>query len=282
MSKTEPDSCTERPASGQGVYLYCFARCTVAGRIEATGVYDHTEVTSLTVGEVAAVFSRVSMGDFIGPSGDANLRDASWIVPRARQHEQVVEEVMHLSPVLPARFGTVLSSTSILERLAAKNAETIRQFLERMVNLEEWSVKAFLDVPKAEGWLLRSPAALDETAAGQGPVSPGVRYIQGKRLRAHVLRRLEESSRQTAEEVGRALAAHAVDVCPLRPQSKGASGRDGKMILNCALLLLKDRVAELREGASEIEARYADRGLSLNISGPWPPYSFCPAVLDVE
>lgn len=267
--------------SSQGVYLYCFARPTVAGRIEAAGVDDHTEVTFLTVGEVAAVFSKVSLEDFTGPAGDANLRDVSWIVPRARQHERVVEEVMHLSPVLPARFGTVLSSTSVLERLVAKNAEKIRQFLERMVNLEEWSVKAFLDLPKAEEWMLTSQAALAEPP-GRGPVSPGVAYIQGKRLRAHARRRIEEWCRRTAEEVGRLLAAHAVDVRPLRPQLGGTSAEDSKMILNCALLVSKDRMVELGERASEIEAGYADAGLSLNVSGPWPPYSFCPSVLDVE
>jgi hypothetical protein len=261
--------------------LYCFAGPTVAGRIEAAGVDEQTEVTALTVGEVAAVFSKVSLEDFIGPVGDANLRDASWIVPRARRHERVVEEVMRLSPVLPARFGTVLSSTSVLEQLVAGSAENIRQFLDRMVNREEWSVKAFLNLPKAEEWMMTSQAALAEPP-GRGPVSPGLAYIQGKRLRARAQRQMEEWCHRTVEGVGRSLAARAVDVCPLRTQLRGTSAKDGKMVLNCALLVSKDRVVELHEQASEIEARYADRGLGLNVSGPWPPYSFCPSILDVE
>jgi hypothetical protein len=277
----EPDSCAQQPASSQGVYLYCFAHPTVAGQIEAAGIDDRTEVTSLTVGEVAAVFSKVSLEDFIGPSGDANLRDLSWIVPRARQHERVVEAVMNLSPVLPARFGTVLSCRSVLEQLAAGSAEKIRQFLDRMVSREEWSIKAFLDVPKAVGWMLTSQAAPVETPE-RDHVSPGVGYIQGKRLRTCARRRVDDWSRRTAEEIGRLIAIHAVDVRPLRLQSGGTSGKDGKMILNCALLVSQDRVAELRERASEIEAGYADAGLSLSISGPWPPYSFCPSVLDIE
>ena len=261
--------------------MYCFASPTVAGRIEASGVDELTDVTSVTVGEVASVFSKVSLEDFIGPAGDANLRDASWIVPRARRHERVVEEVMRLSPVLPARFGTVLSSASVLDQLVVGSAEKIRQFLDRMVNLEEWSVKAFLDLPKAEEWMMTSQAALADPP-GRGPASPGVAYIQGKRLRARARRQMEEWCHRTVEGVGRLLAAHAVDVCPLRPQLRGTSAKDGKMVLNCALLVSKDRVVELGERASEIEAGYADAGLSLNVSGPWPPYSFCPSILDVE
>lgn len=281
MIRTQSDLCAQRPPNSQGVYLYCFMRPGVVDRIQAAGVDDRTEVASLTVGEVAAVFSPVSLDAFIGPSGNANLHDASWIVSLARRHEHVVEEVMQLSPVLPARFGTVLSSRSILGQLAAKNAGKIRQFLEEMVNREEWSVTAFLDVPKAEGWMLASQAAIDEIP-GQDPVSPGVRYIQDKRRRAYARQRLEDWRHHTAGEVGRSLAAHAVDARSLPLQPREASGPGTTMLLNCALLVLKSQVVELCEHASLIEARYANRGLSLNVSGPWPPYSFCPPALNAE
>ena len=31
----------------------------------------------------------------------------------------------------------------------------------------------------------------------------------------------------------------------------------------------------------DVNTQYADRGLRLEVTGPWPPYSFCPA-LDME
>jgi len=281
MPETEPNLCAQPPASSHGVYLYCFARPAAAGQIAAPGVDDDTEVAALTVEGVAAVFSPVSLETFSGPSGTANLHDLSWIVPRARRHEQVVEAVMQLSPVLPARFGTVLSSAATLERLTARNAGKIRGFLEQMADREEWSVKAFVDVPKAEAWLLASQAAL-EAVPERGPVSPGLRYIHVRRFHVHARRQLEEWSRRTAAEVQQSLAAHAVDFCLLRLQSQEAPVKDQKLVLHCALLVLKDRVVEWRERATEIEARYADRGLSLSICGPWPPYSFCPSLLDGE
>ena len=36
-----------------------------------------------------------------------------------------------------------------------------------------------------------------------------------------------------------------------------------------------------RAEPSALEAQYADQGVSLGVSGPWPPYRFCPPVLDV-
>jgi hypothetical protein len=280
MREPESELCTRLPASGPGVYVYCFARDTVADRIETTGI-DDADVTALAVEGIAAVYSPVPVGTFSGPSGDANLRNVAWIAPRARRHERVVEEVMRFSPVLPVRFGTVFSSTSALEGTVAANAGPIGLFLARMADLEEWSVKAFLDMPKAEAWLVASQTAVDETTE-PGPVSPGLRYIQGRQLRVGARRRLQDLGRQTAGEVERLLAAHAVDICPLRLQDREASWQDRQMVLNCAQLVLKDRVAAWRDHAIEIEARYAERGLSLNICGPWPPYSFCPSLLDGE
>ena len=279
MQKTAPDLCAAPPASSPGVYLYCFAHDAVAGRIDAPGIDEDTAVTAVAAEGIAAVVSPVSVESFNGPAGDANLRDVAWVAPRARWHERVVEEVMRLSPVLPVRFGTVFSSTSALERLVAANAGPIRLFLARMADLEEWSVKAFLDVPKAEAWLMASQAAVDETTE-PGPASPGLRYIQGRRLRVDARRRLQDLGRRTAGEVERLLAAHAVDVCPLRLQQREASWQDRKMVLNCAQLILKDRAAAWRERAAEVEARYVEQGLSLNVCGPWPPYSFCPSLLD--
>lgn len=281
MREVESDLCAERPTSSPGVYLYCFARRAITGRIEAPGFEDQAQVTCLTVGEIAAVFSDVPLESFSGPTGDANLRDASWIVPRARRHEQVVEEVMRSSPVLPARFGTVLSSRATLERLAARNAKSIEQFLDQMADREEWSVKAFLDMRQAETWLLASQAAPDAVPGTNAP-SPGLRYIQARRLVTQTRQQLGDWRRRTAEEIERSLATHAVDVRPLRLHAGETPGETNQMILHDAMLVLKEQLDAWRACAGEIEARHTGRGLSLSISGPWPPYSFCPAVFDVE
>ncbi len=114
MPQAESNPCAEQPVTSAGVYLYCFARRTVSGRIQVPGIEEHSAATTLTVGEIAAVFSEVPLDSFNGPGGEAHLRDASWIVPRARRHEQVVEEVMRVSPVLPARFGLQVLQLDVL------------------------------------------------------------------------------------------------------------------------------------------------------------------------
>lgn len=279
MQEMEASLSAAPPASSTGVYLYCFARRAVADRIAGAGVDDDTQVSSLTVGPLAAIYSPVCRAAFSGPAGDAHLRDLSWVLPRAQRHEQIVETTMQLSPVLPARFGTVLSSAAQLERLLATNAAQVQSFLDQVTGKEEWSAKAFLDLPTAEAWLLTSQAPGE--APAQGPLAPGLRYIQSRRQHVHARQQFADLCHQTAEGVARMLTAQAVDVRVLRLSAEEGD-KDKRPVFNYALLLTSDCVGEFRERASAIEAQYAERGLSLHISGPWPPYSFCPAVLDVE
>ena len=69
-----------------------------------------------------------------------------------------------------------------------------------------------------------------------------------------------------------------MDVCPMRLQDKSTSGRDKEMVLNCALLLRRDSVRTFRQQVDRIGAAYAEQGITLEVSGPWPPYNFCPSI----
>jgi hypothetical protein len=48
------------------------------------------------------------------------------------------------------------------------------------------------------------------------------------------------------------------------------------MVLNAAYLVEAERVGELREFATELEAEHAALGASIELTGPWPPYNFVP------
>ena len=75
----------------------------------------------------------------------------------------------------------------------------------------------------------------------------------------------------------------ALDQCATRScqrrildDSKQPDGREE--VLNLAALLGRDRVAEFRRRIEAINRERAEDGLSFALTGPWPPYSFCPAL----
>jgi len=259
------------------VYLYCFARSAGARRVSAVGIDGRNRVSALEEGGVAAVVSRVSPTEFAAASGDDHLADPAWVIPRAYQHERVIEEVMRRSPVLPARFGTVFSSRRALATLLAHRAAEVAAFLAGIADKEEWAVKGFVDLERA-GTSLLSTDPFFRGCSQRLPKSPGARYLQEKRLRADAAAQAKLWCRTVAEQVEAELKSQALDMRPVRLQTRSVSGKAGEMVFNCAFLLARSRVAHFRARLERVGSVHAEHGLALELSGPWPPYNFCPSL----
>jgi len=99
--------------------------------------------------EVLAVAGLAPLEEFRGDLAESRMGDLEWVGPRVCRHEQVVEKIMRHSPVLPARFGTIFLSVESLENRMRMHRDAIGAFLDRVSDMEEWSVKGFLNREKA-------------------------------------------------------------------------------------------------------------------------------------
>jgi len=202
------------------------------------------------------------------------MQDLAWVGPRALQHEAVVEKVMRHSPVLPARFGTLFSSQERLAEFVDRHGAAISQFLERVAEQEEWSVRGLLDRRQAGRALMSASLAAQE--AQLAALLPGRRYFEEQRIRAGAEKELslwlKEARRQTASH----LMKQASDFCdcasvPLEPPESGI-----EVVVNWAFLLPKGATPAFQVRIDQMNEKHAMRGLVLELSGPWPPYHFVP------
>lgn len=253
------------------LYAYCLSRAGAAAGVSGGGL-DSEPVEEVVAGEVAAVISAAKVGDYQGPAAEARMRDLAWIVPRACRHEEVIESVMRGSPVVPLRFATLFSSRASLETWLEVNREAIAAALGRLAGHEEWAVRVGIDRPAAEAPLVA--AALQRLPAS---ASPGVRYMEERRIRAGIGRELSAWVEEVCNELAGRLRADAADFCE-RPVGAAEAGDGAAPICHWAFLVPAARVARFREYAEQAAAGYAERGVTVACSGPWPPYSFCPAL----
>lgn len=224
-------------------------------------------------GKVAAVLSRVSRSEFCGPTGEKNLQDLAWLAPRACRHEAVLEQVMRLGPVLQARFGTLFSSTASLESFMRKHEAAIARFLERVGGQEEWAVKGFLDQARAEAeWLARRRS---EEPCPSGS-SPGVTYLQEQSLRIQARQALDVRLTEVCDDLLHQLNPLASEIVPRAVLARETPEAARELVLNWALLLPSAAVADFRGRIERANAEQNPGGLAFEVSGPWPPYSFCP------
>lgn len=249
---------------GTGFYLFCFASPDLAAAPEGPAVDGRTPIEVRRFAAVSAVISELPLAEFCGPDAASRLQDLAWLAPRACRHERVNEEVMRQSPVLPARFGTIFSTTARLQQFVERHAEAISEFLQRVAGQEEWAVKGLLDPARAE------------EAAPNGDferLSPGRRHLEAQRARKNAAMELHRRVQQAGREVTSNLRRLATAVMERRVVAAAP-----EVVFNWAFLVPGEERARFRAELEQINGVYANQGLEFTCSGPWPPYSFVPAL----
>jgi Gas vesicle synthesis protein GvpL/GvpF len=259
------------------LYLFCFARGDALRGLLATAVDGHRPVLTVPhAPDLCAVISEVAREDFCGSAAEAHLQQLAWVAPRAVRHEAVLEEVMAHSPVLPLPFGTLFSSAEALSKFVDQHRETIAGFLQRVADHAEWSVKGWLDRKQALQGLTSTRLTAEQNRLSALP--PGTRHFAEQ----HICRDIEKGLGLWLDEARQAVAGdltrYASDFreCALSPRAHSESGAEE--VLSWAFLLPASAVSSFQERVQRANLDHRPQGLSLQLSGPWPPFRFVPAL----
>jgi len=276
----------------EGTYLYCFTRPGAARGVDVPGVDGSAAIAEIELGPVAAVVSRVSLDEFGATKAEENTQNPDWVIPRACRHQQVVRELMARSCVLPVRFGAVFSSEQRLAEIVREKCREIAGFLDSVQGKEEWAVKGIVDPHRAMAWLRAQDPSLSNCGlriadCGLKPEirnpksempSPGARYLADRKAHLVVRERLRPWCRAMAEQVQALLDPAAEAARPLKLHAWSGSGQVGQMFFHRAYLLPREGVAAFLGHVERVGGTCSEQGLSLETSGPWPPYTFAPAL----
>jgi hypothetical protein len=235
-------------------------------------------MATLRVGTVAALYRPVALEAFRSNQGGGYKRklSAKWLVPRVCRHEQVIEEVMRLSPVLPIRFGCVFASRQTLKTWVSDRIERIARFFADIADKEEWVVKGFIHPGKVLAWLLESSPMVSARRQSSWE-STEVRSQQEPQLPAEVKQRVKPWIRAAVVGVRDELVDLASAFVQFGSLPAKLSARNPALVFNGAFLLRRSHVADFRSRMKTMEARHARQGLCLESSGPCPPFNFCPS-----
>ncbi len=262
--------------SSQPIYLYCFTNPETVRDLRLRGI-DQASVGAVGRADVSGVYSVAA--EKSAEELEARFQDPQWVMARACDHERIVETVMGRGAVVPVRFGTMFSSAGALEATVRNHRPRIAETLQTMADKEEWSVKGFVDDERATEWLLRNDPDLGNRQASL-PSQPGARYFQEKRLRQEASRRAKQTARTSVEHVSEALTAVALETRSLKAQPQKLTGRTEPMILNKACLVRGSAVEALCNTVAAHRDACREQGVTIELTGPWPPYSFCPSLDD--
>jgi hypothetical protein len=213
---------------------------------------------------LSAVVGSVPLSDFGEEELRAHLEDLPWLEAAVRAHHWVIDTMARGGCAVPLRFATVYHDDARVRSLLEERRADFDSVLDLLAGRTEWGVKAYAD-PRA--FLPDSPG--DRTS---GQDSPGTAYL----LRRREQQRGQETARQRATEcaeaIHTALGELAVRTAEHPPQDPRLAEYEGWMVLNNSYLVPDSRTQEFAAAVASLEQRFPE--IRLELSGPWPAYSF--------
>ncbi|MEM9500790.1 MAG: GvpL/GvpF family gas vesicle protein [Pseudomonadota bacterium] len=247
------------------IYLYGVAHKANADQLPNAGVFGGV-AECLPVSGLTIVAERVEAVILDKMLGEGAREDDTIMHNAVMAHQGFLNQVAGKVDVLPFRFGTAVESEAALEQFLADQRAALDAALDTISGHLEWGVK-----------IVRSEAARKPVAPA-GPAS-GADYLRQLSAKKQTEDRSRESMSALCKAVANDLAVIATKVQPLSLRS---SDNSEARLLNIACLLPRGNDALVSDTINQAVERFEDLPLRIEISGPWPPFSFVSITEDGE
>ncbi|OYD70160.1 GvpL/GvpF family gas vesicle protein [Rhodococcus sp. OK302] len=249
-----------------GVWLYGITTDSI-GDAQLAGVSGVAgePVRAVASAGLVAVVGTVSLSEFGQAPLQHNLEDLDWLATTARAHDAVVAAMLRCGPTVPLRLATVYLDDDRVRLLLDERREEFRATLRRVTGRSEWGVKAYAD---SKTLAQNAKAESSPTRAG----GKGTAYLLRRRAELSAQQDVERRAAGHAEEIHSALLGNAVGGRRRQVTDPVLTGKRAWMIFNGTYLVDSERVDDF---AALVAALDDERpGVTLELTGPWPPYSF--------
>ncbi|AHK31434.1 gas vesicle synthesis protein [Rhodococcus opacus PD630] len=250
----------------EGVWLYSITTDSIgdAQLAGVTGVAGEP-VRAVASAGLAAVVGTVSLSEFGQEPLQRNLEDLDWLAATARAHDSVVAAVLRCGPTVPLRLATLYLDDDRVRLLLDERQEEFSTALRRVTGRSEWGVKAFGDAKVLAQNVKEEPSAT-------GAKGKGTAYLLRRRAELSAQQDVERRAAGHAGEIHSALLGRAVDGLRRQVTDPVLTGKRAWMIFNGTYLVDNARIDDFAALVSALDAERP--GITLDLTGPWPPYSF--------
>lgn len=264
-------------SDGASTATYVFAVCRRCDPGVLAGVTGHapaTPVRSLRVGALEAVVQDVPAAEFSEGALRERLADPVQLERCVRSHHAVVSTVAEHTAVVPLPLATLYLGDERARAALEENEHRFMRALALISGRSEWGVKVHAR-PGDAAATAAQPATASAPSPGVHGSGTGRAYLDRVRDRQRAREDRHQAALRAAERVEERLREVAVAARRLRPHSTERAGdHRGVQVLNATCLVADSRSGELTRLIDELRGDPALRGVEIELSGPWAPYSF--------
>lgn len=254
------------------VYLYCVTHQTPdIKQIKNAGENLYT----FCYGNLCAVAEKVDKDEFGEEGLKRNLTDITWIKEKAGLHEEIIENVMAETDVIPSKFGTLFNTDISLKAMLEQHEKEFDAILTKLAHKQEWGVKIYYNREKLKTNLGNENSEILKIENDIKSSSSGKSFFLRKKIEQIKEKSLNERLSECSSECFKQLKYLSSDACVNRLLPKEIIDMEGEMILNSAFLVEKDAAENFHNMINTLKMCYESKGFYLDCTGPWPPYNFC-------
>ncbi|TQC42248.1 GvpL/GvpF family gas vesicle protein [Rhodococcus sp. WS4] len=249
------DTYDDEAASGAtGIYVYGIVPADVQPEEDATGIHD-APIEIVTHGDIAALVSEVDPDQRLGTPADLQA------------HARILDGTSHVAPVLPLRFGAVVSDRdAVVNELLAEHQDEFSSALEELEGFAQYLVRGRYVEEAIIGEIVdenpEATALLESIRDRPEELTRDARMALGEII-GHTL----ESKRDADTRLTLDALSPLTDTVTVREPTHDEDA------VQIAVLLEVDRQGELEQTVGDLAERWDDR-VTMRLVGPMAPYDF--------
>lgn len=251
------------------LYVYAIARAShpMPERVEAIDGTDH--LATVRADSICAFYSPVDGADFSQPVIDARAKDVEWLGSIGYRHQAVMTALMRGGAIIPLRAFTLFANETSLRNHLLQDAKRFASILGRLDGKQEWTLRIEFDPDRWNDALVRRVDSLAALLSEIERSPQGKAYLLRKKLDEEKKRASRDAEQQVVSEVENAVMKKLA--CDTIAESRVDRGGGFPQI---NVLLNRDEESRLQELRDDLGRRYESEGVTLALTGPWPPYTF--------
>jgi Gas vesicle synthesis protein GvpL/GvpF len=214
---------------------------------------------------VKVLFSELSKNAGTAPDGLEALLQA---------HENVVAALMKNTTVVPYKFGTILRDEQAAVQMLLDDEEKFNHLLSKCSGRAEWGLKIYGDHQEFMERVARTEPEFKTLEEKRETLSKGAAYLFSKKIEQEVKSNAVARLARISESIFHELAQCAYEAKLNKTLPQKLTKKKKEMLLNAVYLVERENTADFCEQGKRLAGKYEAMGLELDVSGPWPPYSF--------
>lgn len=255
----------------RALYVYAIGRDLDLEPLKGKAVAVDGSDSFVTLKEesLTAVCSEVEASEFSQEAIDAHARDLDWLGRIGYAHQMVNQLLASTHSTIPLRAFTLFSSDEKLAEFLRDNSTSLLATVDRIGGCSEWTVRIDFDAAVWEHTLTRRVESLRSLEEEIAAAPAGRAFLLKKKLGEEKKKAAAEAEGSVVAEIESSLR-EAIDA-PMIVERRGEREGSSPQI---SLLVRREEASRMKSIESDLAARYAPEGVSLVLTGPWPPYTF--------